>query len=80
MPRKKSGTFNQQEYDKAYHREHTTYRKLSINDGNQEDQIIAAWIDAQPESTSAYLKRLVLEDMIRRQPTKGGETNEESLL
>lgn len=63
MPRKPSGNFNQSEYIKQYLREHITYRKMTINSGNEQDQIISAWIDSQPESISAYLKRLVLEDM-----------------
>lgn len=63
MPRHKTGQFDQTEYIKAYHREHTKYRKMSLNNANPEDIKIMAWLDSRPEGVSAYLKRLVKEDM-----------------
>ena len=71
MPRKKSGTFDQGEYIREYLREHITYKKMTINCNNETDQMISGWIDSQPESTSAYLKRLVLEDMQKHQSNPG---------
>lgn len=67
MPRKKTGLFDQREYDKTYHREHTIYRKVSFNNSNPDDMRMVEWIDSQPEATSAYIRRLILEDMTRRQ-------------
>ena len=58
--------FDQLKYISKYNRENITYRKISFNAKNQEDIEIAAWIDQQKESTSSYLKRLVVEDMKRR--------------
>lgn len=66
MPRTKSGNFDQKEYEKAYHKEYTKYRKANFNTLNDEDQQMMKWIDAQPEGTSGYLKRLVKNDMTAR--------------
>lgn len=66
MPRQKSGNFDQKEYDKAYHKEYTYYKHLSLNRKSPEDDEIAVWLDSQSESISQYLKRLVKEDMQRR--------------
>lgn len=64
MPRQKSGLFNQQEYVANYNKENIVYRKLSFNRQKPDDMKLLEWIDGQRESTSAYLKRLVMEDLI----------------
>ena len=69
--KKRVRTKNQINYQKQYNNDHVSWRKVSFNDKNQDDMILAAWIDAQKElpskeSTSAYIKRLVREDMERR--------------
>ncbi len=63
MPRKKSGEFDQAEYNKEYIRTFIKYRKMNLNTQNQTDMQIMEWLDQQPEGVSAYLKRIVLEDM-----------------
>lgn len=63
MPDTKKTAFDQREYVKAYAREHIVYRKASFNDQNPQDQQILEWLDTRPESTSAYIKRLILEDL-----------------
>lgn len=69
--KKRVRTKNQINYQKRYNNDHVSWRKVSFNDKNPDDMILAAWIDAQKElpskeSTSAYIKRLVREDMERR--------------
>ena len=71
MEKKRERTQHQIDYMKDYNNRHVKWRKVSFNDKNPDDMILAAWIDAQKElpskeSTSAYIKRLVREDMERR--------------
>lgn len=67
MPEKKRArTVGQISYQKKYNRDHVAWRKASFNDKNPDDMILMQWIDSQEEKTSAYLKRLVREDMKRR--------------
>ena len=66
MPRKKTTDFNQQEYVRGYIHDRIRYKKINFNLGNAEDIAIMQWIDGREENTSAYLKRLVKEDMSRQ--------------
>lgn len=63
MEKKRVRTQRQIDYMKSYNNQHVKWRKVSFNDKNPEDTIIMDWIDSQNESTSAYIKRLILEDM-----------------
>jgi hypothetical protein len=58
--------FDQLKYIGEYNRQNIVYRKISFNKKNQDDKAIMEWIDSQEESTSSYLKRLALEDMLRK--------------
>ena len=64
--KKRVRTKNQINYQKRYNNDHVSWRKVSFNDKNPDDMILKTWIDSQEESTSAYIKRLVREDMERR--------------
>ena len=66
MEKKRVRTQHQIEYMKGYNNEHVKWRKVSFNDKNPEDMILINWIDEQKESTSAYIKSLVREDMKKR--------------
>lgn len=66
MEKKRERTQRQIDYMKDYNNRHVKWRKVSFNDKNPDDMILMAWIDSQEESTSAYIKRLVREDMERR--------------
>lgn len=64
--KKRERTENQINYQKQYNNDHVSWRKVSFNDKNPDDEILKKWIDSQEESTSAYLKRLIREDMEKR--------------
>ena len=64
--KKRVRTEGQIRYQKKYNHDHVVWRKVSLNDKNPDDEILKKWIDSQQESTSAYIKRLVREDMERR--------------
>lgn len=66
MEKKRGRTQHQIEYMKDYNNRHVKWRKVSFNDKTPDDMILMNWIDSQEESTSAYIKRLVREDMERR--------------
>ena len=61
--KKRVRTKNQINYQKQYNNDHVSWRKVSFNDKNPDDMILMNWIDSQEESTSAYIKRLIREDM-----------------
>lgn len=65
MEKKRVRTQHQIEYMKSYNNAHVKWRKVSFNDKNPNDMILMDWIDNQKESTSAYIKRLIYEDMQR---------------
>lgn len=64
--KRKPASPKQIDYIMAYNREHIRFRKACFNDQDPKDVAMMDWIDSQPESISAYLKRLVQEDMARR--------------
>lgn len=66
MEKRRERTQHQIDYMKDYNNRHVKWRKVSFNDKNPDDMILMGWIDSQEESTSAYIKRLVREDMERR--------------
>lgn len=66
MPKQNGGNFDQKQYMKDYYKEHVKWRKVSFNDTVPEDVVLREWIDGQQESTSAYIKRLVRQDMEAR--------------
>lgn len=63
MEKKRERTQHQIDYMKDYNNRHVKWRKVSFNDKNPDDMILINWIDSREESTSAYIKRLVREDM-----------------
>lgn len=63
--KRKPASPKQIDYIMAYNRQHIRFRKACFNDQDPEDLKMMDWIDSQEESTSAYLKRLVYEDMTR---------------
>ena len=63
MPRKPSGEFDQKKYVNEYIKTTIVYRRMNFNKGKPEDMQMVEWIDSQPEGTSNYLKRLVLQDI-----------------
>lgn len=57
------------EYMREYIAAKIVYRKANFAREKPEDMMLLEWIDAQPEGTSPYLKRLVLADMLaKKQP------------
>ena len=66
MPRKKSGTFDQNKYVGQYISEHIRYKKINFNIDKPDDKELMDWIDSQHEPISVYLKRLVRQDMEQR--------------
>lgn len=63
MEKKRERTQRQIDYMKDYNNRHVKWRKVSFNDKNPDDMILMNWIDSQEESTSAYIKHLIREDM-----------------
>ena len=66
MEKKRERTQHQIDYMKDYNNQHVKWRKVSFNDKNPDDEILKKWIDSQEEPTSAYIKRLIREDMEKR--------------
>lgn len=64
--------YNKKQYDKEYLRQNIVYRKMNLNKQVPEDMTLLSWIDSRSEGTSAYLKKLVRNDMT------GGQTNDKS--
>ena len=58
--------FDQYEYIKQYQRENIRFKKMNFNLLNHDDVKIISWLENQPEGVSNYLKRLVAEDMKRK--------------
>ena len=67
LPRKASGTFDQNKYVGQFIHDNIKYRQMNFNMGKPEEAAMHAWIGEQPEGSSNYLKRLVREDMAKRQ-------------
>lgn len=59
-----SEKFDQRKYDMAYARENLERHSLNLNRITEADLI--AWVKAQDEPFAAYVKRLIREDMDRR--------------
>lgn len=55
--------FDKKGYDNEYIKTKIVYRRMNFNRNKQEEMEMVAWIDAQPEGVSNYLKRLVAEDI-----------------
>ena len=67
MARPKSGKYDDAEYKKQYQRSHIRFRKMNFNVDKPDDVVMIEWLDSQPEGVSNYMKRLVSDDMIRRE-------------
>jgi hypothetical protein len=65
MPRSEASKKQQYAYSREYQKNFVVQKKLILNLKNEDDAILANWIDAQPESTTLYFRRLVQEDMSR---------------
>lgn len=61
MPRKASGNFDQNRYIQEYMKENVTVKKVVFN--KREEQELLEWANAIPGGFSAYIKRLIREDM-----------------
>lgn len=60
--------FNKSRYDQEYMRKNITRKLLAFNKTNPADMEILEWINSQPNGT-AYIKRLIKEDMDRQKKT-----------
>lgn len=63
MPRKKSGTFDQDKYVRSYIHENRITKSLTFNKKNDDDMKLLEWLDKQPTSFNQYIKALILKDM-----------------
>lgn len=71
MPRKASGTFDQKAYINEYINTKIVYKSVNFNVGKPEDMELLAWIDAQEEKVSPYIKRLIRADMEAHKKEEG---------
>lgn len=55
------------EYDVAYAKKNFKCKNLAFNKLYPEDIALLDWINSQPENGTKYIKRLIREDMERRQ-------------
>ena len=62
MPRKKSGNFNQKEYQAKYEQENLIQKKVRFNRKNEEDMILLDWAMSH-KNFSQYIKGLISSDM-----------------
>ncbi len=65
MPNKTTPAFDARAYMNQYMKEKIIYKRVNFTKGKPEDDEMLAWIDAQPEGTAPYIKRLIREDMER---------------
>ena len=61
MPRKASGNFDQGKYVQQYMKENVTVKKVVFN--KRDETELLEWANRSPGGFSAYVKRLILEDM-----------------
>ena len=67
MPRQKVGDgFDQKAYMNQYITEKIIYRRVNFARSSEEDMLMLAWLDAQPEGKAQYIKRLIRADMEAR--------------
>ena len=64
MPRQKSGSFDQNRYIQEYVREKEKVKRVVFNKENDAD--LLEWAEEAPDGFSAYVKRLIREDMAAR--------------
>lgn len=65
MPRKKSGDFDEYQYQQDYIKSNLKFKNCTFNLRKPEDVAILEWIDSQPEGATRYIKRLIKEDYER---------------
>lgn len=70
MPRKKSGLFDQSKYVQQYMKDNIKQVKVSLNKNKPDDMQMIAWIAQQQEGASGYIKRLIRQDMGKKQPVR----------
>ena len=63
MPNKTTPAFDPRAYMNQYVKEKIIYKRVNFTRGKEEDEELLAWIDAQPEGTAPYIRRLIREDM-----------------
>lgn len=63
MPNKTTPAFDARAYMNQYVKEKIIYKRVNFTRGKEEDEELLAWIDAQPEGTAPYIRRLIREDM-----------------
>lgn len=51
------------EYMREYVKDRVVYKKVQFVKSNEDDMQLLAWLSAQPEGISPYLKRLIRQDM-----------------
>ena len=61
MPRKASGSFDQSRYIQEYMKENVTVKKVVFN--KRDEAELLEWANRSPGGFSAYVKRLIREDM-----------------
>ena len=66
MANKSTGNFDAQKYMREYIAEKIIYKRVNFARGKEDDEELLTWIEAQPEKTAPYIKRLIREDMQRR--------------
>lgn len=55
--------FDKSKYDQEYARKNVIRKHIPFNKLKPEDMKLLEWIESREESATAYIKRLVLEDM-----------------
>ena len=68
MPNKTTDVFDAKAYMNKYISEKIIYKRVNFTRGKAEDEELLAWIDAQPESVTQYIKRLIRADKEAREP------------
>lgn len=63
MPNKTTPAFDARAYMNQYVKEKIIYKRVNFTRGKEEDEELLAWIEAQPEGTAPYIRRLIREDM-----------------
>ena len=50
-------------YDMQYAKEHVIRKIVTFNAEKEEDMALLEWLEKQPESVAAYIKKLIRADM-----------------
>lgn len=58
------------EYRRSYSKENIRYKRMNFNIKKEEDVKLLDWLNNRPEGVTAYLKKLILRDIRKKEERK----------